>query len=682
MKIRLNRRQYDLVSEVVKKEIEEQGDVNSEPSAGTSQTQSGGAGYPQVGKWESGVTRGPSNQIGVTKWSDVVGSSLKRGKSNQLKESIISEQTYKGVQRPSELVPAKELVPNATAQDKTTGKIYNPYLVKKKVPGTTVDSDEFLYWGYVSPIYGTVIDTKDRLIPKYEKEVDNWLRSNLGITLADELRYKNRKSKSGKDVPYGFNPDSYDEYLRKKSFIDAQVKNIPKDTRNLSDSDRKKLNIANIQLRDLKNEYYSLEFSYGIRPEELELYKNGLNDIKKEYDTQINDLINLKIKEQSRSRAVGIDNTYQTNPIIDPKIARELNLQITKRNETYDDKINQLYQEKDKKIKALNLMFGKDDWYKDVGIFGENFDRFWDKWGWALATGINMGLIAFSGGIALGLRSLVGGVSRIIGLQVTTSGAIRAIAPYAADAAFNAAVSAYELGRNQKGNAVISAMCAIVPFISYGKNIGKISVTEAQDLVNKINKLDLKNTSQLHAFVNSLNDRQRYIFRNASSLSKESIKKNMDEIIRKAKTGIEQTNIKIPPAKLKTWMAPILKQISIEAGPPLLTAVVNAYLNLFKEINPNYTEKDLTTLRIDIKNALLNATVFQSLVTVVTVVENPENIQNEEEFVNIINKRLKEPKEISDETLTKLAGIFKIPPDSLKKKDEFMNKKLKDLISN
>ena len=41
--------------------------------------------YPEVGHWESGVTRGPANQIGVTKWSDTVGSSLTRGKANPLK---------------------------------------------------------------------------------------------------------------------------------------------------------------------------------------------------------------------------------------------------------------------------------------------------------------------------------------------------------------------------------------------------------------------------------------------------------------------------------------------------------------------------------------------------------------------------------------------------------------------
>jgi hypothetical protein len=40
--------------------------------------------YPTVNKWESGATRGPANQIGNTKWSDIVGSTLVRGKANKL----------------------------------------------------------------------------------------------------------------------------------------------------------------------------------------------------------------------------------------------------------------------------------------------------------------------------------------------------------------------------------------------------------------------------------------------------------------------------------------------------------------------------------------------------------------------------------------------------------------------
>jgi hypothetical protein len=59
-------------------EIEEQ---DAAPAA------SGGGGgeaaeYPTVTKWESGATRGPANQIGLTKWRDIV--KVTRGKANTL----------------------------------------------------------------------------------------------------------------------------------------------------------------------------------------------------------------------------------------------------------------------------------------------------------------------------------------------------------------------------------------------------------------------------------------------------------------------------------------------------------------------------------------------------------------------------------------------------------------------
>ena len=53
-------------------------------AADTSSTGGGGGkpGYPTVTKWESGVTRGPANQIGLTKWADIV--KINRGKANTL----------------------------------------------------------------------------------------------------------------------------------------------------------------------------------------------------------------------------------------------------------------------------------------------------------------------------------------------------------------------------------------------------------------------------------------------------------------------------------------------------------------------------------------------------------------------------------------------------------------------
>jgi hypothetical protein len=50
------------------------------PAGGTSA--GGGKTYPTVTKWESGVTRGPANQIGLTKWRDTV--KINRGKANTL----------------------------------------------------------------------------------------------------------------------------------------------------------------------------------------------------------------------------------------------------------------------------------------------------------------------------------------------------------------------------------------------------------------------------------------------------------------------------------------------------------------------------------------------------------------------------------------------------------------------
>ena len=35
-------------------------------------------------KWETGIERGPANQIAVTKWSDIVGQKTTRGKANPI----------------------------------------------------------------------------------------------------------------------------------------------------------------------------------------------------------------------------------------------------------------------------------------------------------------------------------------------------------------------------------------------------------------------------------------------------------------------------------------------------------------------------------------------------------------------------------------------------------------------
>jgi len=84
MKVSLSEKQYKSLKNMVEQESTGS-PTDAQPSASTSDTQSGGQGYPQVDKWESGIERGAGNQIGITKWEDVVGSKLTRGKGNPLK---------------------------------------------------------------------------------------------------------------------------------------------------------------------------------------------------------------------------------------------------------------------------------------------------------------------------------------------------------------------------------------------------------------------------------------------------------------------------------------------------------------------------------------------------------------------------------------------------------------------
>lgn len=61
------------------------GSVDSE--LGEQDAAAGGGGgdkppYPTVTKWETGLNRGPANQIANTKWSDIV--KINRGKANTL----------------------------------------------------------------------------------------------------------------------------------------------------------------------------------------------------------------------------------------------------------------------------------------------------------------------------------------------------------------------------------------------------------------------------------------------------------------------------------------------------------------------------------------------------------------------------------------------------------------------
>jgi hypothetical protein len=59
-------------------------ELGEQDAAAGGSSSGGGAkpAYPTVTKWETGLTRGPANQITLSKWKDTV--KLNRGKANTL----------------------------------------------------------------------------------------------------------------------------------------------------------------------------------------------------------------------------------------------------------------------------------------------------------------------------------------------------------------------------------------------------------------------------------------------------------------------------------------------------------------------------------------------------------------------------------------------------------------------
>jgi hypothetical protein len=87
MKIEISEKQLKLLLSKYTDEDLNEVDAPSTPSSSSSSAGSTG-GYPAVHKWESGATRGPGNQVGVTNWSTVVGAAIKRSVGNYLTEDV------------------------------------------------------------------------------------------------------------------------------------------------------------------------------------------------------------------------------------------------------------------------------------------------------------------------------------------------------------------------------------------------------------------------------------------------------------------------------------------------------------------------------------------------------------------------------------------------------------------
>lgn len=79
----MDRYEIDNIISLMRKFTNSASDGELDEQEGTA-TAGGGAkpSYPTVTKWESGVTRGVANQVGLTKWREIY--KITRGKANTL----------------------------------------------------------------------------------------------------------------------------------------------------------------------------------------------------------------------------------------------------------------------------------------------------------------------------------------------------------------------------------------------------------------------------------------------------------------------------------------------------------------------------------------------------------------------------------------------------------------------
>ena len=696
MKLGLTDNQYKNLLTLLQEQAEAPA---AEPEKGTSDKQAGGQGYPAVGKWESGVTRGPGNQVGVTKWADVVGAKLNRGKANPLKEQTIQptsdtqnksanfspQNVYLGTDQPTEPIPAKEKYPNQ-CQYYEYGKC--PYEMKTK--GGDIyfwyyhSVGPVNHWSYVGELHGEVpglgdyklgnynnndfVGNQKDMMDYYESELDWWLQANMNTTLEEFKRYKGRLSKSGKEVPKGFDPDRYDEYLAKIGPIQQQIDSIEKKHKSNWNPfksnfgpggywDKKDLNVLNNlkqQLTNITNEYSNNEFSYGITNEELEQYNQRKKEINDEFINQIN-----KWKEEQNPKSDGVSVTTNT-------VAGTYN---STANVDDPPELKTIKDEWKKNLMELDVVFGKDDFGKDVSMFGQSFDKFWDKWGGAIQLVGNIAVIALSGGIAGMVEGAVGAVGFTF-----TSGVLRAAAPYAVDATFNALIGTYEASRGKNENAVISFLCAMIPFISYSRNIGKVSIEVAEGLSKKIAVGKFNTKESMEIFMRSLSPEERYIFRDVMTLPKESIKSNFDLAVKELSKKMAENGLKVAKAGSAVWLPKILKQLGFEAAPPVAAQITNGFLKVVKDSGYIFTQDELIKVKQALKNIEKEGIVKQIMIFAEaskTLKETKVTSKNKPDLVNLLGKiQSKRQKEQTKEEVDKFFDEMAVETKDIIKKSK------------
>jgi hypothetical protein len=579
MKIGLSEKQYKTILTYVSEnqEVTEDEEVPSaEPESGTSSQQSGGQGYPEVGKWESGVTRGPANQVGVTKWADVVGSTLKRGKSNQLKENEYTKESFINLieQLGPELKPWYNPINGKLlsgmmklGEGGVYAKSLYPNIKDGKYPPTAKIEDIKNFW--LPNSFNRFTNTNDRLALGNISNFSNDTQFSDALAKYSPTYWKG-KPQPKKPTPFNgqivSTPGSklpkqpWGYYEGKLGNLETQVSQFETDFTNWL-----KANDINQYYNMVRKTPKGLEVPKGYSPLEYDEYRSKIDPIVKQIESlnkvryrasgwMDNSVIPLSKEEQNklvelRKQRDKINNEYYNADFPDG-ITKEEKKQL----EYWKQSINMYYDEKKKQYNCeqvkndRNITISQDktrviknyidickeieqeriskltnikQYFKYDPDTRTKFDKWWDEYGLLVQIGGSILITILAPEIGIPMNA-----ARIA----------------ATDAAFNLTIAAYQLSRDKKEDAAASVLFAILPQLK----IFKVPTKVADSISKKLATANIRTSLDLSEFITkTLTAEEQKWFTAVLKGDKSLIEQSSKNVVKKTLENLEKNGVKV-----------------------------------------------------------------------------------------------------------------------------------------
>lgn len=322
---------------------------------------------------------------------------------------------------------------------------------------------------------------------------------------AEEKKYRDilakvdsRKSlRYNLDVPEGFSPFNYDDYIDELKGIElwktelSELKN--KKTKTQGDLNK----IRNIERfldgaeKKLKNRYYNPKFPKGITSDDLEFF----NQRKKEIEQELKDITAYTSRGPSLSKM---------------KPGFFLGGLATGGESWMDPRTKRRYESLKNELNTLQFKFGYDP--------RTAFDKFMDSnWGLVFQVATNL-LLAVTG-------ELTGGL---------TWGLL-------ADALFNASIGAYQWSRDQRAEAMMSFVFAVLPYMrNLHRLAGSPSKAITDSIAQKLLGKSLNSSREVNAFLEILTKEEREVWKKLAYIHPDKITPEIEQLLKTHKEAIKK----------------------------------------------------------------------------------------------------------------------------------------------